>query len=415
MTKLDVSVILLAAGKSSRFWPLNYHHKSLIKILGKPILGHVLDELVRLNIGEIIIVHRGVDSEIVRKLIGEYNSVEIKSVIQDEPRGMWNAIILGSSKANYDKLLVMNAHHLDMSEHIERMAKIDEDIVLTVCKTKNPEKYGIVKLRGEYVIDVVEKPPAEVAPSNLRIVGVYLFKRSLIDKLEEFAENSDRVDEYILEDFLSYYAKKFGIRYVKLEKEPLSLKYPWDVFNYMNFLFDKKIAKRMISQNASISKWAVIEGKVIVEEGAKISRHTSVIGPAYIGKDVFVGDGSIVRGSDLEESVVIGAHMEVARSLLQRGVKTHSGYIGDSIIGEGSRTGAGFITANVRLDGKEIRVKISGKKVGTGRRKLGAIIGKNVKIGIHVGTMPGVLIGNNAIIGPGKMIYENVKDEEKLL
>jgi len=72
--------------------------------------------------------------------------------------------------------------------------------------------------------------------------------------------------------------------------------------------------------------------------------------------------------------------VEVKNSIIMRGSKLpHHNYVGDSVIGEGCNFGAGTKVANLRLDGKDIRVA----NIATGRRKLGAIIGDGVEIGIN--------------------------------
>jgi bifunctional UDP-N-acetylglucosamine pyrophosphorylase/glucosamine-1-phosphate N-acetyltransferase len=76
----------------------------------------------------------------------------------------------------------------------------------------------------------------------------------------------------------------------------------------------------------------------------------------------------------------------------------HLSYVGDSIIGESVNFGAGTITANLRLDEKPIYVTVKGQRVNSGRRKLGALIGDNVRTGIGVTIMPGVTIGPESAI-----------------
>jgi len=116
----------------------------------------------------------------------------------------------------------------------------------------------------------------------------------------------------------------------------------------------------------------------------------------------------------LEENVVIGAFCEVARSIFQKGVTTHSGYFGDSIIGEGTKIGAGTITSNVRLDRGEIFSEVKGEKLNTGLKSFGAVIGKNTFIGTKVNIMPGKFIGSNCIIFPNSLIKGNIKDNTVL-
>ena len=122
-----------------------------------------------------------------------------------------------------------------------------------------------------------------------------------------------------------------------------------------------------------------------------------------------VGNNALVRDySVLEDSVIVGANAEVTRSVFLDDVHVHSGFFGDTVLGENTRVGAGTIFANVRLDRKTVKVEINGKKVDSGRKKLGGIVGSNAKIGINCSIMPGKLIGNNAIIGPSTLVDENV-------
>ena len=60
------------------------------------------------------------------------------------------------------------------------------------------------------------------------------------------------------------------------------------------------------------------------------------------------------------------------------------------------------------FDKKTIKVKIKGKQIDSGRRKLGALIGDSVQTGINANLMPGIKIGSNAIIAPGITVYEDL-------
>jgi len=77
--------------------------------------------------------------------------------------------------------------------------------------------------------------------------------------------------------------------------------------------------------------------------------------------------------------------------------------------------GAGTITANLRLDEKCIVTPVKGKKVDTGRRKLGAMIGDHVKTGIGTTIMPGVKIGPYSLIGPNINLWEDVPERSLVL
>lgn len=63
--------------------------------------------------------------------------------------------------------------------------------------------------------------------------------------------------------------------------------------------------------------------------------------------------------------------------------------------------GAGTVTANLRLDEREIFANVGGVRVATGLRKLGAVLGDGVKTGINASIDVGTFVGPGAFIGPG--------------
>ena len=75
--------------------------------------------------------------------------------------------------------------------------------------------------------------------------------------------------------------------------------------------------------------------------------------------------------------------------------------------------GAGTITANLRFDDGTVKMLIKDKVVDTGRRKLGAILGDNVKTGIGVLLMPGVKVGNDSWVGPGFMVERDLPEKSR--
>ena len=101
----------------------------------------------------------------------------------------------------------------------------------------------------------------------------------------------------------------------------------------------------------------------------------------------------------------IGAFSEIKNSIFLEGAKApHHNYVGDSIIGQNSNLGSGTKIANLRFDKRTIEVKHKGKKIDSGRRKLGAIIGSNVNTGINASINAGTILGNYTKIGPNALV-----------
>lgn len=121
---------------------------------------------------------------------------------------------------------------------------------------------------------------------------------------------------------------------------------------------------------------------------------------AYIKGPCFIGSGSVIRhGAYIRENVLIGRDCvvghcsEIKNSILLDNVQAaHFNYVGDSILGNHVRLGAGVKCANLRFDEKPIVIKIGTKKFETGTKKFGAILGDNCQIGCNGVTNPGTIL-----------------------
>lgn len=383
--------IILAAGESSRFWPLNQKHKSLFRIMGRPLISHTIDGLKKSGIRNIIVV-QGAGRDIEKEL----RDKKIKYVVQLKPLGMGDAL-WQAKKFIKGPFVVLNAERVDAADILKMIPNLDSPSPnfkgsLIGQETKTPELFGIIRLQGERALEIIEKPKSK-PPSNIKVVGIYFLEPGFFNSYQKVKKH-----QYDFEDALSLYVKESKVRVRMLkkpEKETPSLKYPWHLFSMVRYLFNNNLGKNEVrlGKNVKIFKGAVING------------------PCYIGDDCVVGTNAVVRDySDLEEGAMVGALAEVARSIFQKNSHCHSGYFGDSILGENCRAGAGTITANVRLDRGEIKVNVKGEKINSGLNSLGVIVGNNTHIGINTSLMPGVIIGSNCAIGPASVVFENIED-----
>ena len=92
----------------------------------------------------------------------------------------------------------------------------------------------------------------------------------------------------------------------------------------------------------------------------------------------------------------------------------HNNYVGDSIIGQRCNLGAGTKDANLRLDGKNINVILQGRKVDTGLRKLGVIMGDDSKTGINSSIDSGTIIGEGSFIGPNALAKGSIAPRSRI-
>lgn len=404
-----MQAVILAAGQSNRFYPFtNVSHKSLTVIMGKTLIEHTILAIKRSGIKDIIVV-TGKENH-VEMVIGNGKNigVNIKYVIQPEPLGMGDALLRAKHLIKSDFFLT-NANHVEFHEFAPQMIKKSRkknDIVLLGRKEESTGVYGCMVVEGDKVTGFIEKP-SEFLQSSLRHIGIYLFSEMFLEILEKTP-----LEHYHLERAIDTYAHQGNVRYIETNKETLTLKYAWDLLGIKDYLL-KNIQKH-ISRRAEVSEYAMIIGNVFIEDGAKILEGACIKGPCYIGKNTYVGNNALLRnGVCLEEGAIAGSNAELKNCLIMQNSHTHFGFIGDSVIGRDCRIGGGFCTANQRLDRTNVSLEIKSKKINSSRKYLGVLMGDNVKIGAHVVTMPGVIIGNNSFIGPSTTVMKNVPDNAK--
>jgi bifunctional UDP-N-acetylglucosamine pyrophosphorylase/glucosamine-1-phosphate N-acetyltransferase len=401
-----MQAVILTAGQSSRFYPFNsVAHKSLIKIMGKTILEHTLLSLKKAGISDVILVVS--PNNPVEQMLGDGEKLGIKItyVIQHEVLGGGHALLQAEPHIR-DDFFLLNAYHLEVDQFVHDMQKKKqnkEGIVLLGKQLPGADRYGYMLTKGDKITAIVEKPQ-EVVENSLHIIGVYLLNKNFLKTLQEVP-----LSHYHLEEALDVYAKSGNVSFLQTDKKTITLKYAWDLLGIKDYLLEN--IKKSISPKAKISPHAIIDGEVVIEDGATVFENACIKGPCYIGKNAVVGTNALVRdGVIAEEGSVIGSYMEVKNTFIMQGTTTHSGFIGDSVIGANTKIGAEICTTNVRLDREIISPVVKEKKVSSYRNHLGVLIGDDVVLGARVTTMPGVIIGNESMIGPSVVVMKNIAD-----
>ena len=144
------------------------------------------------------------------------------------------------------------------------------------------------------------------------------------------------------------------------------------------------------------------EEGVWIAKSARLAKTATVSGPCIIGKDTELRTGAFIRGSVIVgEGCVVGNSCELKNAILFDCVQVpHFNYVGDSILGYRSHTGAGAITSNVKSDKTLVRVKTEDGFIETGLKKFGAMLGDFVDVGCNSVLNPGTVIGRNTNVYP---------------
>lgn len=172
--------------------------------------------------------------------------------------------------------------------------------------------------------------------------------------------------------------------------------YPWEVL--------PKIKDYILELGSSLDKeqYNKVSENVWVAKTATIAPTAYIKGPAIIGENTEVRHCAFIRGNAIVgDNCVVGNSTELKNVILFNNVQVpHYNYVGDSILGFHSHMGAGSITSNVKSDKKLVTVKGKNKKIETGLKKFGAILGNNVEIGCGSVLNPGCVVGENTNIYP---------------
>ncbi|MDD5639810.1 MAG: sugar phosphate nucleotidyltransferase [Candidatus Pacebacteria bacterium] len=395
-----MQAIILTAGNGIRFMPLSSTRpKPLFSIFNQSILEHNLNQIVGI-VDEVFFVVN-YKSEMIKDIFGkEYKGIKINYVFQEKIEGTGSAAEL--CKANLrDRFLILYGDDFYFKEDIEKLVKKFPSVL--VQEHKNPSSFGVIVTDGELVKEIMEKPENPV--SNLVNTGLYYLPKDIfVQKIEKSPRG-----EYEFTDYLKKLINRENVYFV-ISENWFPSSYPWDIFNAFEKLFIEA-KERESSKNYNMESNVTLKGDVIIGENALIKSGAYIEGPVYIGSNCIIGPNCYIRSySALESGVKIGQAVEINRSIIGKNSKIqHLSYIGDSIIGENCNIGAGTITANLRHDGENVKTKIKDKMVDTGRRKFGAIIGDNTKIGVNTIIYPGRKIAANKSTMPGEKVEKDIE------
>lgn len=405
-----MKAVVLAAGESTRMRPLSaYTPKHLLPVAGRPMIFHTLGSLRRAGITKTLII-TGYQEQVLREAIDsqEWSPMEIEYVTQRERRGTADAASLAQDFAGGEEFLLMYGDVMVGPGTFEGLIDAHRQsgmaLTLSVTEVEDPTAYGVVVVEEDRVTGLVEKPPAENLPSRLVNAGIYVAGPDLWEAIERTGE-SERGEREIT-DSINMLIGRGVVGAHHLPSWWLDVGRPWDLLE----------ANRLILQDAvrrvegDVEEGAVLKGPVIVEASATVRSGAYVIGPAFIGPECVVGPNCFIRPyTSLVRKVKIGNAVEIKNSIIMEGTNVgHLSYVGDSILGRNVNFGAGTITANLRHDNQPVRVTIKGKRVSSGRRKLGAIVGDNVKTGIGTSIAPGVVIHEDARTGIGVIVDRDI-------
>jgi glucose-1-phosphate thymidylyltransferase len=326
-----LKAIIPVAGIGTRLRPHTHTApKVLLPVAGRPMLGHILDELVALDLEEVTFII-GYKGEMIRDYVTSTYSFKANFVEQSEMRGLGHAISLAKQHHYSDQepvLIVLGdtVFHADLKSVFER-----GESAIGVKKVNDARRFGIVELdkRGE-VTRMLEKP--ENPPTNLAIVGIYYITnpKLLFDSLDKLIEQGKTTKgEFQLTDALQMMLAGGEHMRIFMVDGWYDCGKPETMLLTNRDLLDKQ--NLGAAEHANLS--ARYPGSVIIMPVA--IAHSVLIENSIVGPYVSVSADTVLRDCIVRNSI-IGEHAEVSSIILE-----------DSIISDNAKAVGNLYRLNV--------------------------------------------------------------------
>lgn len=356
---MSMKGLILSGGKGTRLRPLTFTRaKQLIPIANKPNLFYVVEDLLQAGITDIGVIISPETGDEVRESLGDGSKfgVHFTYISQDQPAGLAHAVKTARSFLGNDPFVMYLGDNLlwgGISHLVSEYRRGEDHAIVLLTPVDNPTQFGVAELdHAGKVVRLVEKP--KNPPSNLALVGVYLFD-PYIHQVIETLKPSWR-GEYEITDAIQGLVER-GLRVTahKVRGWWKDTGRPEDLLD-ANRLVLSKITRTVEGTVDSTE----VSGDVVIEPGATVVRSIirgpvhiasgAVIEDSYLGPYTAVGTNARVIGSEVEYSI-----------LLQDAQISHLPYRLDaSVIGQG--------------------VSVSGNKNGPRKHTMQLVLGDRSKV-----------------------------------
>ena len=326
--------LVAAGGHATRLRPLTYTiPKQLIPVANKPIIFYVLEDLASAGVIEVVIIVAPHSADAIKEMVGDGSRFgqKITYIVQGAARGLADVVLTAEDELRGEPFVMYlgdNVLEGGVSSLVAEFEREQPNASILLTQVKNPQAFGVAELSGDRVVRLVEKP--KDPPSDLALIGVYLFDDNIFDSAKSI-EPSFR-DELEITDAIQHMIDR------GLEVRPHVHTGFWlDTGKKDDMLEANRIILETIERNVEceIDEQSSIYGRVIVEAGATIER-SQIRGPVCIGAGARIVDSYIGPFTAIAEDCVVSSS-EVEHSILMAGAKiTDVRRVTDSILGRGA-------------------------------------------------------------------------------
>ncbi|MCI2975443.1 MAG: glucose-1-phosphate thymidylyltransferase [Ferrimicrobium sp.] len=310
-----MKALILAGGSGTRLRPLTHTaSKQLVPIANKPILFYGLEAIAECGISEVGIVVGHTAAE-VEAAVGDGSDfgLRVTYLPQDAPRGLAHAVLIAREFLGDDDFVMYLGDNFlvgGITEIVDGFGAREPSTAarILLARVRDPRKFGVAEIAADgSVVRLVEKP--EVPPSDLALVGVYLFDHRIHDAVEAI-KPSARGELEITDAISQLITMGLGVKSSMVDGY-------WKDLGDPEALLDGNRIALMAVRSAILGEVldSKVEGPVLIEPGAKII-DSIIRGPAVIGRGVTlrssyvgpfssIGDRCMVTSSEIVNSIIL--------------------------------------------------------------------------------------------------------------
>ena len=308
--------LILSGGKGTRLYPLTYTRaKQLIPVANKPVLVRVIEAIRDAGVREIGIVV-GYTAPEIKDALGDGSQwgVALTYIPQNSPDGLAHAVKI-SREFLRDEPFVMflgdNVIEGGISKLIIDFAENDWNGQIVLKEVENPEAYGVAQLRPDGSIErLIEKPKAP--PSNLALVGIYMFDRHVFDAVDAIRPSAR--GEYEITDAIQWLIDQGHTVYPHIHRGWwIDTGKPTDMLEANSHVLEE--ISPCIAESATIDAGSTVDSRVTLQPGARIV-NSILRGPTVIGQDTLIENSYIgpftsiyhncqIRNCEIERSIIL--------------------------------------------------------------------------------------------------------------
>ncbi|MCK4809376.1 MAG: glucose-1-phosphate thymidylyltransferase RfbA [Candidatus Omnitrophica bacterium] len=179
--------IILAGGKATRLYPITKGVcKQMLPVYDKPLIYYPLSILMLAGIKDILVISTPKDTPRFKDLLGDGKNlgINISYAVQDEPKGIAEAFIIGENFIGKDKVCLILGDNIfyghSLVEILKEAAYLREGAVVFGSFVRDPRRYGVIEFdKDNNVVTIEEKP--EEAKSNWVVTGLYFYDNAVLN------------------------------------------------------------------------------------------------------------------------------------------------------------------------------------------------------------------------------------------